>query len=596
MFIAFRKSSDANSLDLSTYEIQSNEFYFQNEIFQFFIDSNLPVRTIEEECRKVQGSDISSLLNYVRTDGVIIAFNKVSKQITVQRDESGLCSLYYYNNNNELIFSSVVHKIGQQFKLPLNKLTIQQLLTFDFLWDGQTFYQDVKQLLVDQTITFDRALRLIENNQKEIRFSDRENSHSESANFKTLREKIVEAHRLYVREKNIIFLSGGIDSVAMLIAMDDLVEKHRIESHSFKEKATDKDETEYAKSISDHLQTKLKIIERDVSGEINADVFREKVNKLNNPYLGIWIFSNQITEGAEKIYFAGQDTRLHTPALNSVDLIAFKVFSATSRFPFLLKVLNLPLIPVQLLFNFLIRNDVFKNRIFRGLRRASYILNTKEYLLRFYFKRDYDFIKKLGIPSDFFDAAAKSYKLDLKNIFNQRALYNYVISVKWREQYVNDIRYMIDMVKLQGGRLAMPFYNRALALFSSSIPFNLSTRFIEGKGAFGEKKVAINKFVLRESLKDKIDEKTYYRGKGAPNTFHIVFNQGLSQILGDILTSDLRREDSLIKRLNLKSFVAPFVERKVPFTEEEGGYSYLIKIYHLSCLIVYASEVDYKMV
>jgi hypothetical protein len=596
MFITFRKSADTNSLVLPTYEIQPNEFYFQNDTFQFFIDSNLPVNTIEQECRKIEGDNITSLLKYLKTDGVIVVFNKALNQIIVQRDEAGLCSIYYYSNNSELIFSSIVHKIGQRFKLPLNKLTIQQWLTFDFLWDGQTFYHEVNQVMVDQTLKFDHTLIRAESKQTEIRFSDRENTNSETENFQTLRKEIVEAHRLYVREKNIIFLSGGIDSVAMLIAMDDLVEKDRIESHSFKEKATDKDETEYAQSISDHLQTKLKIIERDVSGEINHNVFKEKVSSLNNPYLGIWIFANQITEDVQKIYFAGQDTRLHTPALNSVDLIAFQLFTVTARFPFLLKILNLPLIPIQFVFDFLTRNDILKSRIFRGLRRASYIADTKEYLLRFYFKRDYDHIKKLGIPRDFFEAAAKSYQLDLKDIFNQRALYNYVVSVKWREQYVNDIRYMIDMVKQEGGRLAMPFYNRRLAFFSSSTPFNLSTRFIEGKGAFGDKKVAVNKFVLRQSLRDKIDDKTYYRGKGAPNTFHIVFNQGLSQILRDILRRDLKREDSLIQRLGLQSFVAPFLERKNPFEEEEGGYSYLIKIYHLSCLIIYAFEVDYKMV
>lgn len=596
MFILFRKNPNIKSLVSPTYEMLPNEFYFQNDTFQFFIDSNLPVNTIEEECRKIEGENIISLLKYLKTDGVIVAFNKKLNQVTVQRDESGLCSIYFFSNNNELIFSSIVHKIAQRFKLPLNKLNIQQWLTFDFLWDGQTIYRNVNQLLVDQLLKFDDDLKVFEDNQTEIRFSTQENDHSEGDNFQKLRSEIVEAHRLYVREKNVVFLSGGIDSVAMLIAMDDLVEKHRIESHSFKEKATDKDETEYAQSISDHLGTKLKIIERDLRGEINHDLFKIKLNVLNNPYPGIWIFANQVTSDVRQIYFAGQDTRLHTPALNSVDLIAFKVFTSIARFPYLRNILNLPLIPVQFIFDFLTRQGIFKNRIFRGLRRASYILNMEEYLLRFYFKCDFDYIKKLGISRDFFEAAAKNYQLDLKNIFNKRALYNYVVSVKWREQYVNDIRYMIDMVKQEGGRLAMPFYNRRLALFSSSIPFNLSTRFIKGEGAFGEKKVAINKFVLRQSLRDKIDNKTYYRGKGAPNTFHIVFNQGLSQILRDILRLDLKREDSLIHRLNLQSFVAPFVGRETPFEEEEGGYSYLIKVYHLSCLIVYASEVDYKMV
>jgi len=596
MFIHFRKSPETGSLVPPTYDIQANEFYFQTETFQFFIDSNLPVDTIQAECLKVKGDNIASLVTYLKTDGVIVAFNKISNQIIAQRDESGLSSIYYYSDSNELVLSSVVHRIAQHFKLPLHKSNIQQWLTFDFLWDGQTFYHNVKQVLIDQTLTFGSDLSLIKSDQNQLRFSDQENTHSETENFRMLRKEIVEAHRLYVRERNIVFLSGGIDSVAMLIALDDLVEKNRIESHSFKEKTTEKDETEYAQSISDHLRTKLRIIERDVTGEIDYSIFKKKINELNNPYPGIWTFANQVTDDIRDIYFAGQDTRLHTPALNSVDLLAFKLFVATARVPFLLKILNLPLMPIQAVFDFLTRKDILKNRTFRGLRRASYITNTKEYLLRFYFKRDYDQIKKLGIPSDFFEASAISYTLDLKNIFNQRALYNYVVSVKWREQYVNDIRYMIDMVKHEGSRLAMPFYNRKLALFSSSIPFNLSTRFIEGKGAFGDKKVAINKFVLRQSLRDKIDDKTYYRGKGAPSTFHIIFNQGLSQILKDILELDLARPDSLIQRLNLLSLVSPFLKRQDPFGVEDSGFSYLLKIYNLSCLIEYANAANYKMV
>lgn len=593
MFL-FLKKNTSGSLE-PVYEIQPNEFYFENGTFQFFIDSNLPIITIDEECRKVTDNDMTSLLAYLRTDGVIIAFNKVSNEIIVQRDESGLCSLYYFLNANELVFSSVSLKIAQRFHLFLNKSSIQQWLTFDFLWDGQTLYHGVNQVLVDQRLKFDSDLKLVANEKTEIKFSDQENSGSETDNFKTLRREIVEAHQLYIREKNIVFLSGGIDSVAMLIAVDDLVEKARIESHSFKEKSTEKDETEYAQSISDHLGTKLKIIERDVTGEIDHALFKKKVCDLNNPYPGIWTFANQVKNDSREIYFAGQDTRLHTPALNSIDLLAFKLFTTFSRLAFLRKVINIPMLPVQSLFNFLIRNNIFTSRIFRGLRRASYISNTEEYLLRFYFKCDYDMMKQLGIPKDCFETARKNYKLDLRNIFTSRGLYNYVISVKWPEQYVNDIRYMIDMVKQEGGRLAMPFYNRKLAFFSSTIPFNLSTRFIEGEGAFSDKKVAINKFVLRQALRDKIDDKSYYRGKGAPSTFHIIFNQALAPILKQILERDKSNRDSLVKRLKLHDLVQPFIDRRGNFDVETGGYSYLLKIYNLCCLILYAEEVDYKM-
>jgi hypothetical protein len=153
---------------------------------------------------------------------------------------------------------------------------------------------------------------------------------------------------------------------------------------------------------------------------------------------------------------------------------------------------------------------------------------------------------------------------------------------------------MIDMVKDQGGRLAMPFYNADLAYFSSSIPFELANKSITGKGGFNEKKVKVNKFVLRQALKDKIDDKTYFRAKAVSSTFHILYSQGLADILRHVINEDLAHPKSLIAQLDLKEFIQNFLNIKRAFNIDDE--TYLLKVYDLCCLIIYARGVNYKVV
>ena len=69
-----------------------------------------------------------------------------------------------------------------------------------------------------------------------------------------------------------------------------------------------------------------RIIEVDPEESENVQHFEEQILRMNNPYFGMWIFGN--FQGApNQMFYAGQDTRLHTPALNEVDKIAFKLLN-----------------------------------------------------------------------------------------------------------------------------------------------------------------------------------------------------------------------------------------------------------------------------
>ncbi|GAB4153897.1 MAG: hypothetical protein Tsb0033_01080 [Winogradskyella sp.] len=585
------------TLDISHYKInyslESKEIFQETENHILFLDSNYSENHIKNILSSIESFD--DIFSYFRKDGVIVLVNKQTGELKLQRDIAGLSTIYYHRGKEQIVLSSNVHNLGNRFSSRLNKKSVYQLLYFDFLWDGQTIYDEIRQLTAGSAITWDKDFNVVEETQEELDLNNRENDLSEEKNIKKLRKEIVEAHRPYINSENIVFLSGGIDSVAMLIALDDLVDKDKIKSHSFRVKGTEQDETTYAKSISNHLKSNLKIIERDFTPGIEESSFKNEILKTNNPYPGMWIFGNQINDKQNTSYYAGQDTRLHTPALNILDKIAFKIFALNQRgLKPISIVLDMLLMPVRGIFNSILRKRTIHNKKFLGLRRLAYIFNTKAYLNLVYFKLDKAYLKSLKLPTETFDEISKNYDLDVSKAQDERTLYNVLVAKKWSEQYVNDIRYMVDMVKKEGGKLAMPFYDINLARYSSTIPFKLANRMMSGKAQFDDKKIKVNKYVLRQALSDKIDQKTFLRSKAVSRTGHLIFTQGLDKLLRKLLIDDLNSIDSFIKEFRLENFLNRFLNKEKEW--EMYDDKYLLKVYHTACLCIYKKQLNNKKI
>ena len=531
------------------YSIEEKEEVFDSENLLILLSTSYSDTYINSFFSKAKHVTKESLELAFQKDGLWVVIDKKTKEITFNRDVSGLQTAYYSKGKDSFHLSTEVHELAKLKGDKLNSESIYQLLYFDFLWDGQTIYENINQLKVGGKLTLTKTLKVKSDIFSQPKITEKENTLSDEDNIKQLRKEIVEAHKRYVNSENIVFLSGGIDSVAMLIALDDLVEKEKIENHSFKVKGTKQDETVYEQSIADHLKIPLKIIERDISGEINNDSFRDAVLKMNNPYTGIWTFSNQVSKKDDRTYFAGQDTRLHTPALNRLDSLAFDMFLLEKKIKPLFILLNGLLYPFRKIFDYFLKRKPITNKIFLGLRRAFHLFDIESYVKLVYFKVDKAQASSYKLPLEFYNQSIKKYDFSVKGVKNKRELYNAIVSKKWVEQYVNDIRYMIDMVKNQGGKLAMPFYDMDLAKFSASIPFDLAIKTMEGASQFNDKKTTVNKYVLRESLRDKIDQKTFLRSKAVSQTEHLTFNQGLGDVLKDIINEDLNIERLIYKKI-----------------------------------------------
>lgn len=596
MYLEFNKKKQIVSSDEIAFEnyslrysLTDKEFFFENDAFILFLKTNYSEEYVKKAFLSSNEVTFEDIKKAFQKDGFWVAINKVTNQISVNRDVSGLCTGYCFIEGDSIHIATNVHDIAKKKAKKLNKEAVYQLLYFDFLWDGQTIYGGIDQLRIGGQLILDSDFKVTSDTFSEPLITEQENNLSEKENIEELRKEIVKAHKPYINDLNTVFLSGGIDSVAMLIAIDDLTEKSRIENHSFKVKGTIQDETVYAKSIADHLGIKLTIVERDISNEINESTFREEILKMNNPYPGMWIFGNQIDDSEKKTYFAGQDTRLHTPSLNKLDAIAFKIFSLSKYFKPIFILLDLLLYPFKEVFNFILKKKTITSKYFLGLRRALYLFNTKTYVKLVYFKVDKAIMASYKLPLKHFNTTIKNYNISLKGVKNKRSLYNTIVSKKWIEQYVNDMRYMIDMVDSQGGRLAMPFYDMDLAKFSASIPFKLSVKDMKGKSQFSEKTSTIHKYVLRESLIDKIDEKTYLRSKAVSRTGHIIFNQSLDKILRQVIEKDVLASNSFIKEYNLGAFIERFLKNKKDWIMTDDKY--LLKVYYIATIIVYQQNI-----
>lgn len=599
MYLSIKKKREQlkgyQRIDLNSYsvyfQISKKEIVFENENFHVFLKTNYSERQIESFFSNPSLVTKSSIHEAYKKDGFYVLIDKQTEHVEFHRDLAGLqAGYFYYSEGSEIAISTNVHNLAPKTKM-FNEEAIYQLIYFNYLWDGQTIYKDINQIEVGGFIQFSQSLSILkrERNQPEI-LTD-ENNLSDLDNIIALREEIVKAHKPYVNQKNIVFLSGGIDSVAMLIALDDLVDKSKIENHSFKVSGTLQDETTYAESIANHLGVDIKIIERDLSNEINREVFYKQILEMNNPYPGMWIFGNQVSNYENVTYYAGQDTRLHTPALNILDTLAFEIFALSKKglAPFFV-IFDLLLTPLRIFLDFIHSKRQTSNKIFLGLKRASRLFNTEKYVKLVYFKVDKANILAFKLPKDHINQIFKKYNFSLIGINNKRTLYNKIVSKKWIEQYVNDMRYMIDMVSLQGGKLAMPFYDFDLALFSASIPFELSIKKMKGKSQFGDQNVKINKYVLREALANKIDPKTYLRSKAVSRTDHLIFKQSFDTLLKTIIKEDINSSNSFVKSYKLNSFLERFLENQNDWVLTDDKY--LLKVYYIACLIVYKQNME----
>lgn len=517
----------------------------------------------------------------------IVIYDPEEKKTVLLRDVSGIKSGYYHFNPDShiLYISTNMHSIASAISTDLSKFYTDFLLFQQFVPDGYTIYENIYEVKTGEKIEINIESGIVSQVEDVLPIQFFENSYSESENISLLRDKIIAAHAELVGNDNIIYLSGGIDSCAMLASLHNIC-SDKVRTVSFRIKGTSQDETVYAKAVADHLGYKIDVIEVDPTNKEIIQNYEDDVQVLNNPIIGNWMFRIPGTTYGAEHYFAGQDTRLHTPSVNKVDQW---VISNVSQGQTGIHFINKALISSYEAIAYYLG---FYNSSNRKIKYSHLLIAALDYVS--YFERrkfQIDPLKYKSWKYDMtnFELIRSYYHLDLKRGMLEREIFNRIVELKWKEQYTDDIRYMVDMGRLVNGNMMMPFYQDELNLFESTIPWKMANKEIEGVDGFKNKKLKVNKYILRKAFEKELPWKIMVRAKAVSLSGYLMLNGVLGNKIVEVLKNDLESSHSFCKRFGHEVNARYIISKQNKWLTTD---SYLIIFAnYLSCLCLYYKNI-----
>lgn len=571
-----------------SFSFKSNEFYFEYKDYRLIIDSPKTDNQLLEKnssliefIKRVEDGALSNdwMTRFIGGHYAIVLWNINNFSTWLIRDIAGAKTVYYSTNRDVLAVGNSLCDFEVRRSLNIEVLRRRRVL--NYFIDGDTFYCEISEVKMGQVITFDKSHKPLVLHDFGLKLSKCDSLYSTEKSINLMRQNIIDAHENMASNSNIVLLSGGIDSSVMLAALNELKTAHMdLRAVTFKLKGTLEDETPYANEVAKQFGTKIETIEVDPSCVSLVEKFETEVIQMNSPYHGALVYGN-LTAGKDSCYFAGQDTRLHTPDINWIDKLFFD-FVEKRQFQSLYKSVN--------------RKSVFfvktmykvsqsKHRSLRGLARIGYFVEPQEYVRKYMLGID-KFVT--GIVNDeIFD----NTKLFNEDIESQRDLYNQITSFRWGTQFTSDMHYLQDMARIKETNMCLPFYDVKLARFSSGLPFKEAIAFIKGTSKFDSKRAEnVNKFFLREAFKAELPLHLASRQKAVSRTLYLLFNGPLGRYIRDIVYQDFRKaKDSIALKLGY-SKVATWFLNKPQFDPEDEKL--LTEVFQLSCVVRLSNNLE----
>ena len=574
---------------LSVANVERGEFS-HNKGDRFLWAYGTPVRNLREGEFVHALDELADRFSWKSADRIfaggyfVVAFDKESGDVQMMRDPMGQRSGYCYWDSTEchLVVSTNAHEVARNVDTDIDRFSIEFLLYQQYVPDGRTIYEKVAEIPAGQWVCCraKEEMRCVEQLPLPIEYG--ENTLSEEENIRRLHDEILSVHEHYAGEENVVYLSGGIDSCVMLASLHEICPE-RVRAVSYRVANTKQDETVYANQAASYLGYSTEVVTVDPSDRRIVEHYEADLHKTNNPYIGNWIFRPSAGQKGEVRYFAGQDTRLHTPSVNGVDMwVLNRLSEGVGKVPLALG-------------KGIVRSTEWLSCLF-GLynasdRRIRYIHLLANALVPEWFVQKRKFMvdpvkyRTWGYDMAVFNAIRRWYETDLEKGMSPRELFNRIVEKKWHEQYVNDIRYMVDMGRMAGVTTLLPFYESDLNRFASTIPWELANRTITGHDGYGDRKVKVNKYVLRKAFEKELPWNVMARAKAVSLSNYLVMNGVLGKKIEQVLREDLASSESFCKRFGQEIKAREIIARSGRW-EEKDAYKAIFADY-LSALCIY---------
>jgi len=567
---------------------KSSEFYFEYKDYRLIIDSPKTNNQLQEKSsslidfiKRVIDRTLTNdwMTSFIGGHYAIVLWNVNNLSTWLIRDIAGAKTIYYSTNHDVITVGNALY----DFKVPrsLNIEALRRKRKLCYLIDGDTFYHEISEVKMGNVVTFDELNMPIISHNFGLKLLKYDSLDTTEECVKLLRQNIIDVHENMASNSNIVLLSGGIDSSVMLASLNEIKTAHMdLRAVTFKLKGTSEDETPYARDVAERFGTKIESIEVDPNCKSMVEKFETEVVQMNSPYHGALIYGN-LSAGRDSCYFAGQDSRLHTPAINWIDNLFFDYVeksqfqslysSAKNKSAFFTKILD-----------GLSRSN---HRSIRGLARLGYFWDPQEYVRKYMLGAEN---KGSGIVEYEVINNSKLFKVEVSS---QRDLYNQITEFRWGTQFTSDMHYLQDMAMFNETNMCLPFYDIRLARFSSGLPFKKATAFDKGTSQFDSMKVEkVNKFFLREAFKTDLPLHLASRQKAVSRTLYLIFNGPLGQYIRDIVHQDSQKaKDSIALVLGYSKVATWFLNRRRFDPQDER---LLTDVFQLSCIIRRSNKHD----
>jgi len=557
----------------------ADDKYFLNGDFRFFAAKLEPLELIRQLLE-----DPIKFLNHIDAEYSFCLFLKNDNKLFLARDKMGMRNIYYFIEDDTIAISSnVFNLLAKKKHRKFSSNGVTQYLLFEFIKDPYTLFDDVwgvergqlVEIDINKNIKAEKSLfrkRLYEI--KEANFSD-ENKISTQ-----LRNHITRAHEKRMSKNNCVLLSGGIDSTVMAIALKNDLNDSNLHALTFDTIGAEQSEVEYAEFVAKKLNLDHQVVKVDPYKDI--DLFN-LVDRANFPYIGSIMLSTSMEKIGSHIpfnFFAGQDTRLHTPALHELDIFYLKYLKS----PALNKIIQ----AISPLYKGLIGNNTkVKRKLYSRLNSLG---DRKTYILENLFHYHPNSILLEGG-----NRCSENNFLALKNELNipgtgLRTLYNSIVEMAWSWQYDDDIAYMSNNIEHYGFNSSMPFYDIELSEFAASLPMDLALKRTKGMSGYGYKSKRVNKYLLRVAYQNDLPEEIIYRDKAVAVTNHIYLNTVMKSYISDLFQEPKIRTTQVYEELNLSRLIELALKNNGNWKLED--YMSVVEIQNLLFIEIIARKYD----
>ncbi|MCK4553667.1 asparagine synthase (glutamine-hydrolyzing) [Candidatus Parcubacteria bacterium] len=492
-----------------------DELKFKKHNFKTNSDTEIIIHAYEE-----YGEECFGMFNGMFA---IAIWDNIKKQLILARDRFGQKPLYYFYDNNNLIFASEIKSLltHPEVKKDLDELAIWQYFSFDYAPQPNTIFKNIKKLENGQLLIYkDSKIKL--KYYYEISLKENFNISEEEA--------ISELNKLLEKSINMrlisdvplgVFLSGGLDSST--IAYYAKRQKNNLKTFSIGFDEQSFDETKYAKQVADYLKTDH--YHKQFSGQELIEVIPKVFEKLDEPFGDPSILPT---------YLLSEFTREKVTVALSGDggdelLCGYPNHKAQKL---------LAILPHNLKLNKAIVNIIVKCLPFSEKNMAS-SFKMQRMLLASQFNGLYrDFIVIGGYNNQFdklFDFEVKKDTLFdfAANFLVSYQNYSYFqkVNLLFQKYYLSDdILFKADRASMYNSlEVRAPFLDFQVADFLNSLPMSLKLK------GFNK-----SKYILKRLMQNKLPDNIINRQKKG---FGVPITKWLNQDLKDFMLDSLSRKN-----------------------------------------------------